>query len=546
MKIRLALVCFVVLIAQLVNQSFAACIGGVTTFPYQESFELGAGNWTTGGTASDWQLGTPAKTLINSAGDGLNCWITGGLAGSTYNPGERSWLQSPCFDFSTLQRPEIRFMIYWETEYQFDGGNLQYSLNGSTWITIGSAAVSNCIADNWYTINSITNLSGLASPSSGWSGTSLPTSGSCRGGNGSNGWVVSRYCLPDLAGESSVYFRFTFGSGTTCNDFDGLAIDKFEVYDLPGAVSTISTTCISSRTVLVTDDQPQCRSNRSWDFGDGTVETNSASTISHTYSSEGNYTITLTSDHTCRGSETAITSVTILGFSAEVNPVACVGGNDGSLVIQPLPQNIPGLSIVWNDPSLNGFTVAQLQSGFYALTLSAPSACTVTDTLFVPVNANADVRPELGPDRFFCPDDDIILTTTQQFSTYLWQNSDTSALIKPDREGLYWVLVTNDAGCEGSDTVLLELNCLQEPFFPSAFTPNDDLLNDAFTVFSGATKINGWYIFDRWGQVLFRSGSPDAIWDGKDVPEGVYTCLVNFSFNGENDKYKVGRVTLIR
>ncbi|MFM8432409.1 MAG: hypothetical protein ACKOA1_06410 [Bacteroidota bacterium] len=179
----------------------SVCSATVNSFPYTESFENGAGNWFTGGTASDWALGSPSKSTINIAGDGSDCWVTGGLIGSAYNPGQRSWLQSPCFDFSSLLHPEIRFMIYWETEYQFDGGNLQYSIdNGATWQTLGDATQDACQSENWYNISSITNLSGIASPSSGWSGTTRPTSGSCRGGNGSGGWVTASYCLPQLAG----------------------------------------------------------------------------------------------------------------------------------------------------------------------------------------------------------------------------------------------------------------------------------------------------------------------------------------------------------
>ncbi len=536
----------IICLAVVAEQAMGACIGGVTVYPYQESFELGPGNWTTGGTASDWQWGTPSKSLINNAGDGSRCWITGGLTGSVYNPGERSWLQGPCFDFSMLQRPEIRFLIYWETEYQYDGGNLQYSLNGTNWNTIGSSSVSNCIADNWYTINSITNLSGLASPTSGWSGTSLPTTGSCRGGNGSNGWVTARYCLPDLAGETSVYFRFTFGSGTTCNAYEGLAIDKFEVYDLPSAASTISYACVSSRTVLFTDDQPSCRTNRIWDFGDGSVETNSASTISHTYVSEGNYTVSLTADHSCRGTELATTAVSILGFSAEVTPVSCFDGNDGALAIQPLPNGLAGIVIDWDDPALNGLVNDQLSSGDYAFSISSAAACSITDTLFLPVAAGAAVVPDLGPDRFFCPGDTSSIGSRGLFSSYLWQNGDTTAFILPDQEGLYWLRVTNDAGCEGTDTVYLELNCLDEPIFPAAFTPNDDALNDVFFVFAGATTINEWTVFDRWGQVIYTAHSAEDVWHGKEIQEGVYTCMVIYTTSSGDERYKFGKITLVR
>ena len=48
----------------------------ISTFPYQETFEAGPGNWVAGGTNSSWQLGTPANVVIVGAAEGVNSWIT--------------------------------------------------------------------------------------------------------------------------------------------------------------------------------------------------------------------------------------------------------------------------------------------------------------------------------------------------------------------------------------------------------------------------------------------------------------------------------------
>ena len=108
--------------------------------PYVEDFELNNGGWTTGGTASDWAWGTPAKPVINGAGSGSKCWIVGGLTSSSYNNGERSWVQSPCLNISALSHPYINFLVFWESEQKFDGSSLQYSIdNAVTWNTVGSS-----------------------------------------------------------------------------------------------------------------------------------------------------------------------------------------------------------------------------------------------------------------------------------------------------------------------------------------------------------------------------------------------------------------------
>ena len=84
----------------------------ITTYPFVEDFESGTGNWVPGGANGDWAHGSPNKPRITAAGSGSKCWITGGLSNANYNGGQKSWLESPCFDFSALSRPYLSFLIY--------------------------------------------------------------------------------------------------------------------------------------------------------------------------------------------------------------------------------------------------------------------------------------------------------------------------------------------------------------------------------------------------------------------------------------------------
>src|SRR6478736_2997677 len=134
------------------TRSVAQCGTPISVFPYTEGFEATNGGWTPGGTASDWAWGTPSKPVITGAATGTKCWITGGLTGSSYNNGEASWLQSPCFDFTSLQYPYISINVFWEMERRFDGANLQYSTNlGASWTNVGSVSdPANCLNDQWF------------------------------------------------------------------------------------------------------------------------------------------------------------------------------------------------------------------------------------------------------------------------------------------------------------------------------------------------------------------------------------------------------------
>jgi hypothetical protein len=79
----------------------------ISTFPYAESFEAGAGGWATDAGPSDsWALGTPAATTIIGASDGTEAWATN-LTGS-YNNSSSASVVSPVFDFC---EPSINCLV---------------------------------------------------------------------------------------------------------------------------------------------------------------------------------------------------------------------------------------------------------------------------------------------------------------------------------------------------------------------------------------------------------------------------------------------------
>ena len=100
-------------------------------FPYMESFESGNAGWQTEGDVVDsisWELGIPVSSIINVASDGDIAWITN-LSGS-YKKEERSWINSPCFDFSTLKRPMLSFDLWSHVKQQRSGLIVEYSIDG--------------------------------------------------------------------------------------------------------------------------------------------------------------------------------------------------------------------------------------------------------------------------------------------------------------------------------------------------------------------------------------------------------------------------------
>lgn len=362
----------------------AQCVAGINSFPYNESFEASDGGWVSGGAGNDWAWGTPSKPVITSAGGGSKCWVIGGLTGSSYTNAEASWLQSPCFDFSSLQYPYIQFKVFWEMEQQFDGAGFQYSIdNGATWSNVGATNDPvNCLNANWFNYSPITYLSPLTSTRDGWSGNIQSTAGSCRGGNGSNGWLTAKHTMPNLAGKSGVMFRFIFGAGTICNNYDGFAIDDIMIGEATPNNASFNYTCTTSTTVSFTNTSPLCPT-LTWDFGDPGSGANNSSTAPnpvHTFSAPGTHTVTLTATGPGNAPSTITKDINIIDVNVVMQTVVdCQSNTGGSLVAFAGPGGPFNYS--WNTvPVQTGFTATNLSEGFYTVTVTGTNVCTAKAT----------------------------------------------------------------------------------------------------------------------------------------------------------------------
>lgn len=364
------------------TELMAQCTSPLNSFPYSEDFELTDGGWTDGGAGSDWAWGTPAKPVITNAGSGTKCWVIGGLTGGSYTNAEASWLQSPCFDFSTLLYPYISLKVFWEMEHQFDGGSFQYSTdNGNTWTTMGAANISDCLNKNWYNYATITYLSPLTTQRQGWSGNQQPSSGSCRGGNGSGGWVIASQAMPALAGQPSVIFRFIFGAGTICNNYDGFAIDDIRIGEAPPNNAAFTYTCTGNNTVNFTNISALCPTGFSWNFGDpasGTSNTATTANPTHTFSATGEYNVTLTVSGPGNAPSTITKKVIVIsGVADMLSPADCQSNDGGSLILSVNGSTGP-LNITWNTSPVQTTNIAtDLAAGTYTATVSGTDVCPI-------------------------------------------------------------------------------------------------------------------------------------------------------------------------
>lgn len=182
------------------------------SMPYYEDFESGTGGWLPFGSIAgqvnqySWAHGMPSFGAVTAT----QCWHNN-TQGGTYAHNEQSFIESPCFDISSLQRPMLRFDLYYHTDAS-DGLVLQASTDdGASWQTVGT--LNEGIA--WY------NAAGIAGQPGGqalvgWSGNS-------------QGWATAAYPLDAFLGASKLRLRLAFGSNAdnvSSTTFDGIAFDN--------------------------------------------------------------------------------------------------------------------------------------------------------------------------------------------------------------------------------------------------------------------------------------------------------------------------------
>ena len=187
--------------------------------------------------------------------------------------------------------------------------------------------------------------------------------------------------------------------------------------------------------------------------------------------------------------------------------------------------------------------------GTYAV-LAQVGQCVYTDTLTVTFDDSLKVR--MIKDTTLCYGEDFLLTVQGNADTYAWQDSSHSAFYRPTQPGIYTVVATN--GC-GSDTLTATVNfstCSCQLLLPNAFTPNGDGRNDTFRPLHACEMTNfEMQVYDRLGELVFRSLNPDRAWDGtyhgRKVAPGTFVWMVRyFSTETKQPVFRKGTVMVIR
>ena len=145
----------------------------------------------------------------------------------------------------------------------------------------------------------------------------------------------------------------------------------------------------------------------------------------------------------------------------------------------------------------------------------------------------------------------VQLKATEGYDNYSWNGIETNnPVYTVTSPGNYTIKVDNKCGSK-TDTVFVYDQCDFPVYFPSAFTPNGDMLNDVLKIPAlNKNKLRRLSIFNRWGQLVFSTTKQDGTWDGtlngNPQPTGVYVYFLEMDGLSGKKVSKKGTVTLIR
>lgn len=209
-------------------------------------------------------------------------------------------------------------------------------------------------------------------------------------------------------------------------------------------------------------------------------------------------------------------------------------------------------NIVVNPFKINVAPVATTSYTVTRVSDAVEETVSPSNTVNLVVNPLPDFK--LNSQDTLCSENEVVLDPGV-FASYEWQDGSTASQLVAKDAGLYWVVVTNENGCKGIDSVLLS-PCELVIWMPNVFTPNADGLNDRFLPKYNPAVIGSFnmLIFNKWGEQIFSTNDITQGWDGTFKGEpctvDMYTWVIRFStpdnYNSPQKSPQQGNVMLLK
>jgi gliding motility-associated-like protein len=186
-----------------------------------------------------------------------------------------------------------------------------------------------------------------------------------------------------------------------------------------------------------------------------------ATTRTIVVSTAGSYTVTVTANTGCIGSDNEIVTV-------YANPVPVINGGTGICQGTSTTLTVPGsyASYQWNTGQTTS-SISVSNAGSYAVTVTTADGCTgSTNTQMV---INPLPVPVITGVTAVCQGNTTTFDAGAGYTSYLWSDGSTGQTINPGIAGSYTVTVTDVNGCQNNTDISLLVNPLPTPSITGDF-----------------------------------------------------------------------------
>jgi gliding motility-associated-like protein len=348
-------------------------------------------------------------------------------------------------------------------------------------------------------------------------------------------------------------------------------VKSVDVYQMPLADFTINDTdqCLLDNSFDFTDISIAGTGHtRTWTILPNTNLSNSAN-VNHLFSEEGMFDVQLivTSSNLCK--DTIVKNVLVVSspeFTIDGSIKFCLNepivlnanSTDADLVYSWKLGNTP---VYIGNPLIDNFP----KVGAYSLNIKAINSLgcetvvdianrVVVNALPVPLMDTSVRVLDEGIEVTFKDITPVVVNNRAWSTTPIVQNGNSQQLIMNLTDSVrlnVLLMVTDTNNCSGSTTKSYFLTIPNRYYFPSSFSPNGDGFNDVFKI-SGYNKVNYFEleIYNRWGELVFKTNDPVLGWDGKSkgelVQQGDYIYMIKIEDINKRKIYKKGLVTVLR
>lgn len=225
----------------------------------------------------------------------------------------------------------------------------------------------------------------------------------------------------------------------------------------------------------------------------------------------------------CLNTDTVVVRASVVNNSLQVigKLMYCVGSGDSAVLVVH-----PADSIQWyrDNLAISGANQTQYRAPrtgtYYAMLFDKLGCSLPTEKQNVVIDV---ARPGIAyPVEYAVTDLPINLEARQFGSSVLWRpgtNLDNPSSFTPVFKGatdqLYTIEITTISGCLTVDTQLVKTVSHVDIYVPTAFTPNNDGLNDLLRpTLMGIKELSYFRVYNRWGQLLFETKTNRQGWNG--------------------------------